>query len=264
MDVVETPLSGGSRSIVSRRGDVVLRAPSTWSATVIAFLRHLEAEGFEHAPRVVGTGFDEMGREILTFVPGEFVHPGPWPTEALPILGAMLKRLHAAGVSFEPPTGASWRPWFGRSIGQPATISHCDLGPWNIVSRGRVPVAFIDWENAGPIDPLVELAQVAWLNAQLYDDDLAEREGLPSLEERALQVRLLLDGYGLPLAKRDGFIDLVQHFAILDAANETVEAAVTPESSDPSPLWAITWRTRSAGWITRNKAVLERILADTL
>ncbi|MGZ4433218.1 MAG: hypothetical protein ACXVW7_06265 [Trebonia sp.] len=36
-----------------------------------------------------------------------------------------------------------------------------------------MPVALIDWETAGPVDPLVELAQLAWLNAKLHDDVVA-------------------------------------------------------------------------------------------
>ena len=55
--------------------------------------------------------------------------------------------------------------------GQIVTTGACssatqDNAPWNIVARDGMPVAFIDWETAGPVDPLVELAQLAWLNAQ--------------------------------------------------------------------------------------------------
>jgi thiamine kinase-like enzyme len=58
-------------------------------------------------------------------------------------------------------------------------MGHCDVAPWNIVARAGMPVALIDWEFAGPVDPLVELAQACWLNAKLHDDIVAEREGLP-------------------------------------------------------------------------------------
>lgn len=54
-----------------------------------------------------------------------------------------------------------------------------------------MPVAMVDWEYAGPVDPLVELARVCWLFPQLHDDDLAEMYDLPSLTIRAKQVRLL-------------------------------------------------------------------------
>ena len=76
------------------------------------------------------------------------------------------------------------------------------LGPWNVVAQGGIPVAFIDWEFAGPVDALWELAETAWLNAQLHDDDIAERVGLPPAARRGQQVRLLLDAYGLP--RRNG------------------------------------------------------------
>lgn len=257
----EISLLGGGRSFVTRRGDVVFRQAAPWSATIVALLRHLEREGFEHAPRVVGTGLSPDGRETVTFIEGEFVHPRPWNDAAMPVLGHMLRRLHDATSSFVPPPDAFWRPWFGRNLGTPRTIGHCDTGPWNIVSRNARPVALIDWEAAGPVDPIVELAQACWLNAQLYDDDLADMQGLGSVEERARQIRMLLDGYGLARQQRVGFVDTMRDFAVLCAANEVIEAGIKPDTQDASALWAISWRTRSAGWIVRHKNALERALA---
>jgi len=257
----ETSLLGGGRSIVTRRGDVVFRQAAPWSATIVALLRHLEREGFEYAPRVVGTGFTPDGRETVTFIKGEFVHPRPWDDAAMPLLGRMLRQLHDATSSFVPPPGAVWRPWFGRDLGTPQVIGHCDTGSWNIVARNRRPVALIDWEAAGPVDPIVELAQACWLNAQLFDDDIAEIQGLGPAEARARQMRMLLDGYGLARQDRLGFVDTMRDFAVLCAANEVIEAGTTPDTKDSSALWAISWRTRSAGWIVRHKHALERALA---
>lgn len=256
----EVPLTGGGRSLVTRQGDRVLRPAAPWSRTTIALLRYLEEVGFEHAPRVVESGLSPDGREVVTFVKGDFVHPGPWDDDALPQLGRMLARLHEATRSFVPPPDAIWRPWFGRALGAATAIGHCDAGPWNVVCHDRRPFALIDWEQAGPVDPLVELAQACWLNAQFHDDDIAEREGLPSAEARGRWAGLLLDGYSLPRSRRSGFMDAIRDFAILSAANEAIEARVTPESEDASPLWAISWRARSAGWIVRHHATLERAL----
>ena len=176
----EHPLHGGSRTQVHRRGDVVHRQSGPWTPTVHAFLSHLDEAGFAAAPRIVGSGFDEQGRETLTFVEGEFTHPGPWSDEGAAAVGRLLADLHAAAAGFRPPVGATYRPWFGRELGGgPRLISHCDAAPWNIVARDGLPVALIDWETAGPVDPLVELAQVAWLNAKLHDDVVADIEGLP-------------------------------------------------------------------------------------
>ena len=37
-----------------------------------------------------------------------------------------------------------------------------DLGPWNTVYRDGVPVAFIDWDGAEPVEPVADLAAAAW------------------------------------------------------------------------------------------------------
>lgn len=257
---IEIPLVGG-RSSVTRLGTVIFRQAAPWSATTVALLQHLEREGFEHAPRVIGNGFDDQGREMLTYIEGESIHPNPWDDSALPVLGEMLKKLHIASASFVPPESAVWRPWFGRELGQPSVIGHCDTGTWNIISRNRSPIAFIDWEEAGPVDPIVELAQACWLNALLFDDDLAEALGLGSVEARGHQMRMLLDGYELSRSRRAGIVDLVRDFAILSAANEAIEAKVTPETTDPAALWGVTWRARSAGWLVKHHDILQRIIS---
>src|SRR5882757_497251 len=47
-------LDGGGRSVVYRRGDVVVRETGPWAPAVHALLRHLEQAGFTAAPRLVG------------------------------------------------------------------------------------------------------------------------------------------------------------------------------------------------------------------
>jgi hypothetical protein len=171
-------LEGGGRTVAHRRGNVVIRDTGPWTPAVHALLRHLEDVGFRAAPRLAGSGFDPDGRETLTFIDGEFTHPGPWSLEGAAALGGMLRDLHEATRSFRPPAGAAWFRWHGRDLGGPTrVIGHCDLAPWNIAARAGMPVAFIDWEFAGPVDPLVELAQLCWLNTKLNDDIVAERDG---------------------------------------------------------------------------------------
>lgn len=256
-----TALTGGGRNLVTRFGSTVFRSAGPWSSTVIRLLRHLETVGFDSAPLVVGTGFDETGRETVSFIEGEFVHPGPWPDEALFLIGTMLRRLHEATASFRVPEDARWRPWFGRALGSGCRVlGHCDTGPWNIVARAGLPVALIDWEEAGPVDLRVELAQACWLNAQLHHDDVACRVGLASPEARVKQMRLLLDGYGLGRADRAGFIDTMIAFAVHDAADQAMQANVTMETRDPAALWGITWRTRAASWMLHHRAALEHAL----
>jgi hypothetical protein len=239
----------------------VHRVTGPWAQSVHALLRHFDAAGFDGAPRVVGSGFDSEGRETLSFVAGASLHPGPWSDEAMPLVGALLRRAHDAAASFVPPEGASWRDWFGRALGGThRIIGHCDAGDWNIIARDGLPVALIDWEQAGPVDPLVDLAQLAWLNAHLFDDDLAARIGLPAAAARAKKLRLLVDGYGLGREARAGLVDLMIQFAVHDTAKEAAEAAVTPDSTDSAPLWAMAWRARSAAWMLRHRVLLEQAL----
>src|SRR5205823_1806197 len=73
----EVPLAGGDVTAgVVRVGATVRRPVQPQTPAVHAFLRHLEAAGFEGAPRVLG--IDGQGREVLSFVPGD-VPPRPLP-----------------------------------------------------------------------------------------------------------------------------------------------------------------------------------------
>jgi len=256
--------SGFHPVAVERIGDVVVRDAGPWTTTVHMLLHHLEQVGFAGAPRVFG--FDADGREMLSFIEGEFTQPGPWTLDGAASVGLLLRQLHAATASFRVPPDAVWYDWFGRALGGPdRVIGHCDMAPWNIVTRERRAVAVIDWDRAGPVDPLVELAQVCWLNAKLHDDILAEREGLPSPDERARQLRAIVDAYGLSRAQRSGFVDRIIEFTVHDAADEANLARVTkdttPAQLDPQVPWAMAWRIRAAAWQLKHRSVFERALA---
>jgi hypothetical protein len=247
--------------VVYRRGQVVVREAGPWTATVHSLLRHLEDVGFAGASRVVGSGFDAEGREMLTYIEGEFTQPGPWTLEGAAAVGKLLRDLHDATASYRPPPDAIWGPWFGRPLGGPQrVIGHCDVAPWNIVARNGLPVALIDWDFAGPVDPMVELAQACWLNAKLHDDDVARRDGLPPLAERARQLRAIVDAYGLSARQRSGFVDRIIEFVVYDTAEQADDAGVTPDTTDPEPVWALAWRARAAAWLLRHRRTLQNAL----
>jgi hypothetical protein len=268
----EVPLevwgSAAQPSKARRRAGVVYREAGPWSTTVLALLRHLEEAGFAGAPRVVGSGFAADGREMLSYITGASPQPYAWSEDAVAGVGALLRELHAAAATFIPPPGACWKPWFGRELaGAQPVIGHCDTGPWNIIARGGRPVALVDFEFAGPVDAIWELAQTAWLNAQLHDDDVAERLGLPDLAGRGRQLRLILDGYGLPARQRGDFVDKMITFAVHSARAEAVEFGVTPQTTTGITqsgypfVWAITWRVRSASWMLTNRSHLQQAIS---
>jgi Ser/Thr protein kinase RdoA (MazF antagonist) len=247
---------------------VVYRPAGPQSPAVLALLRHLDAAGFTGAPRVAGPGLTQDGREMVAYVPGTSPHPRAWNSpDAAAGVGQLLRGMHDAAAGFTPPPAAAWKPWFGRDLpGSRPVFGHCDTGPWNIVARDGRPAALIDFEYAGPVDARWELAQAAWLNAQLHDDDIATLHQLPDLPERASQLRAILDGYRLPASERGGFVDTMIAFAVHDARAEAVDAAVTPDtaagtSQDGYPFaWAIAWRIRSASWMLTHRDYLQRAI----
>jgi aminoglycoside phosphotransferase (APT) family kinase protein len=176
----------------------------------------------------------------------------------------MLRDLHEATRSFRPPADAAWFRWHGRDLGGPArVIGHCDLAPWNIVARAGMPVAFIDWEFAGPVDPLVELAQLCWLNAKLHEDIVAERDGLPPLADRLRQLVAIVDAYGMAASQRRGFFDRIVEFVVSETAWEADDAGVSPDmTSHPMALWAMAWRARAAAWLLRHRPAFEAALTQ--
>lgn len=259
--------SEGQGTKASLREGIVYREPGPWSGTVLAFLRHLERVGFAGAPRVVGSGFAPDGREMVSYVEGSSPQPYAWAEDAVGEVGRLLHDLHAAAATFVPGPDAAWRPWFGRELaGSRPVFGHCDTGPWNIIARDGCPIALIDFEFAGPVDAVWELAQAAWLNAQLHDDDVAEQCHLPDTAARARQLRLILDGYGLPRRQRGDFVDKMIAFAVHDARAEAVRTGLTAETTSATTAdgypsaWAVTWRVRSASWMLTNRSLLSRAI----
>jgi hypothetical protein len=245
--------------LVLRRGNLVVRDATPWTPAVHALLRYLEQEGIE-APRVAGSGFDEQGMETLIYVEGEVDPLAMWPMEGSYALGQMLKAVQEATSSFLPDANYTWFPSRLRRLGSPSLIGHCDLGPWNMVRRAGMPAAFIDWTRAGPVDPIIELAQVCWLNAHLHDDVVAEAEGLPSLEVRAAHLRAIADGYGLARADRETLVERMVEVAVSSAADDADQANVrkgTTGAEVPKELvWALTWQIRGAAWQIENRRTL--------
>jgi hypothetical protein len=192
----------GNVSAVVRVGATVRRVPGPWTRTIHALLRHLERVGFPGAPRAVG--FDEQGREVLTFVAGE-THPSPLVSfgsdAGLAAVARLLRRYHDATTTFVAPHDATWR----FQTGAPATgdvVCHNDIAPWNTVVADGRPSAFIDWDFAAPGPRSWDIAHALWRFVPLYDD---AQFGTPT--EQARRMRLFCDAYGLE--DRRGLLDLI-------------------------------------------------------
>lgn len=151
---------------VVRVGRTVRRPVRPHTPAVHALLRHLEAVGFEGAPRVLG--IDAGNREVLTYLPGEVPHR-PLPAYALSEatlarLAELQLRYHQAVVGFKPP---AWARWDGevtpRVDGPVELVCHCDINLENVIFRpgpdGPEPYALIDFDLARPGTRLVDIIQ---------------------------------------------------------------------------------------------------------
>ena len=133
----EIPLFGGNVGTVVRVGDTVRRTTGPWTPAVHELLVHLERVGFEYSPRVLG--YDDRGREILTYIKGETAVSHPWPAWAwsdatLTQVAAIMRGFHEAVLDFRPADDRVWR-FATASLGAEQIVCHNDIAPYNIVVR---------------------------------------------------------------------------------------------------------------------------------
>jgi hypothetical protein len=211
---------GGRTVEAVRIGDTVRRPVRPWTATVHAVLRYLEEAGFDGAPRV--RGFDEQGREVLTYLDGETLGAGasPWPEwvfsdGALAQVGAWLRRLHDVTAGFTPPPDARW--FAGQTWKPGLVIGHHDAAPFNAVWRDRTLVGFVDWDTAGPSSRELDLAYVALTWVPLHARRVVAGYGFTAFDDRARRLHLLLDAYRYE-GDRSAFGDHVARRARVNAA----------------------------------------------
>jgi hypothetical protein len=143
----EVPLGGGRlTSGVVKVGGTVRRPASPFAAMLLS---HLALVGFDGAPRYLGE--DGLGRQVLTFVPGDV--PAKWRAfgdEQVARAGMLLRRMHDASRGL------------AERVGGGDVVCHHDPGPNNTVFRDGLPVAFIDFDFAAVGDPLEDVGYVAW------------------------------------------------------------------------------------------------------
>jgi hypothetical protein len=194
----EVRLDGGRTTPdVVRIGDTVHRPARPWTPAVHAVLHHLEQAGFDGSPRV--QGFDEQGREILTYLDGETTGEPPWPAwvtseAALTGVARWLRRLHDATAAFVPPEGVTW--FAGQTWRPGLVIGHHDAGPFNAVWRDGAVVGFVDWDTAGPSSRELDLAYAALFWVPLLTPGAAWPHSAAHAGDRARRLHVFLDAYG--------------------------------------------------------------------
>jgi hypothetical protein len=193
--VTEERLPGGFVTDVVRVGDTVRRTPSPEAPFVRSLLSWFERNGWDGAPRFLGS--DERGREVLSYIDGHVAWQPAQPAavtspDSLAQVARLVREFH--DLTAGTPLAASQE-----------VVCHNDLSPKNTVYRdsgaGLRPVAFLDWDIAGPGARIHDLAHVCWqylgLGPGISDPVLA-----------GCQMRLICDAYGLD--ERGRLIDTVE------------------------------------------------------
>jgi Phosphotransferase enzyme family len=134
---------------------VVHRETGPWTPAVHALLAYLDGR-VRHVPAV--RGFDEQGREILSYLPGRVVDIDTEELTEPQIVGLVgwARGFHDAVVGFRHPG-----PWRFPALGD-ELVGHNDIAPYNACFDGDRLVGVFDWDLAGPTTRLMELAFMAW------------------------------------------------------------------------------------------------------
>ncbi|MBV9796320.1 MAG: phosphotransferase [Actinobacteria bacterium] len=209
--MTEERLAGGYGDGAVRVGDTVHRRAGPWTPAVHALLSYLAAQGFAGAPRPLG--FDEQGREILTFLDGETVgrrKPRPaWvhADDTLIQVAAWMREFHQVVAGFVPPPGAVWRA--GGTWSPDLIIAHNDATTHNAAwHEGRL-TGFFDWDTAGPARPEWDLAMTGYTWVPLHTRSIVAAEGFTDFAGRPRRLGLFLDTYGWP-GTTGSFLAVVQ------------------------------------------------------
>lgn len=234
-DDVEETLADAGLTHVVRVGLTVRRPVRPFTATVQAYLVHIRAGGFTACPEPLG--YDTEGREVLSYVPGDVpVEPLPAAatTEAaLAELGGLVRRLHDAADGWTPPADAVWGaipgarpagvvPLFDRA----ELVSHMDYCPGNVVFRGGVPAALIDFDLARPTTRVADIANALYWWAPLLDP-LDRAPALVDADVPA-RVRVFADAYGMTVHQRAQVLPVAQRMVANFALTSRAAAEVDP------------------------------------
>ncbi len=203
----EVELRGGvaNKGSVVRVGDTVRRPASHYSPAIAALLGHLESVGFPGVPRFLG--FDESGREVLSWITGAVPLPPfpPWAMtdRALVSLAHLLRAYHDSVASFSPDVSLRWSSELADPDGGDL-VCHGDVCPENVVFQGEEAVALLDfdfaapgrrlWDVVGSLSMWAPLTAAEWRGAHPVSSHPIDRAGL------------FVDEYGLADAERRSFV----------------------------------------------------------
>ena len=263
-ETAEIPLLGGEVTEgVVRVGRTVRRPVRSHTPAVHALLRHLEAAGFDGAPRVLG--IDAKNREVLTYLPGvvsrRLLPRFITADSTLISLAELQLRYHQAVAGFDPPSGAQWDGELTRFVdGPPDIICHCDVNLKNVIFRpgpdGPQPYAFIDFDLARPGTRLVDIIQTLRYWAPIADP--ADRDPALRNADAPARIAIFCEAYGLSCTERARLVPVASRWL------SRSRATIAERGRTRGGAWARMLDAgvgdrllRSAVWLERNRPEIE-------
>jgi Ser/Thr protein kinase RdoA (MazF antagonist) len=218
---VNAVLEGGNSNEVERIGDTVHRMAGAWTPAVHRLLQLLRESGIHEVPEPLG--FDERGREILSFLDGETGnYPLPewlWAPTIVDDAGALLRRIHDASV----PLVNEDLEW-AHEPRQPAeVICHNDVAPYNMAFRNGRLVGLFDFDTAAPGPRIWDLAYLAYRLAPLAED---VEPDAPAGAARLDRIDRLIAAYGHPYRRAELLSTAVDR--LVELADDTERRGAEP------------------------------------
>jgi thiamine kinase-like enzyme len=202
-------LSGGRENQIIKIGNTVHRPTGKWTKQIHKLLLHLRHTGFYSVPEPLG--FDDQGREIVSFIEGDVsnypLSPNASSIKALLSAALLLRNFHDTTQSFLDKIIIENNNWQLPARQPYEVICHGDYAPYNIVLNGVVAVGIIDFDTCHPGPRVWDIAYALYRWCPFTNPN--NQDGFGSIEEQIKRARLFCRSYGLANEKRLGLAELM-------------------------------------------------------
>ena len=210
-----------------------------------------------YSPRVLG--FDEQGREILSFIEGESGKNG-WEKivgdGGLRKYAKLLREYHDAVAGYHPPPNSEWA-YSKSGIKNGKIMCHGDFGVWNIVWKDNEPVGIVDWDFVVPAKPRYDILYALEYSAPFRDDEACLKwHHFPEVPDRKHRIAVFADAYGL-----NNLGDIVGDVAKMQRTCGQYEADLAKRGLQPQVDWVANGDLeeieKRAKWTETNRQLFE-------
>lgn len=255
----EENLDNNAHRQIVRIGKTVHRPTSWWTPAVHDVLNYLESVDFKYSPRVLG--FDDEGREILSFMEGESGKEGWYKihsNKGLQNYARLLREYHDAIAGYIPSDSSIWAYAEG-GLKPGEIVCHGDFGPWNITWNGETPTGIIDWDLVFPAKPSYDIFYALEWSVPFHDNEMArDWHHFKKIPDRKHRIDVFLEGYGTTRQELGNVISGVAKTQRTVAEHEKILAE---RGSQPQVEWvengSLELAERRAQWTEANRNLFE-------